>query len=94
MTKNFYFNEKEIDRIISMSWEDRTPFESIEYQFGLNHNQLEKLLKSYLKRSSYILWKKRVRSRFTKHQNKRLKSVTRFKCSRQKSISNNKISKR
>ncbi|MEC7870169.1 MAG: DUF2805 domain-containing protein, partial [Bacteroidota bacterium] len=64
------------------------------YQFGLNHNQLEKFLKSYLKRSSYILWKKRVRSRFTKHQNKRLKSVTRFKCSRQKSISNNKISKR
>ena len=40
MSKNFYFNEKEIDRIISMSWEDRTPFESIEYQFGLNHNQL------------------------------------------------------
>ena len=43
-----------------MSWEDRTPFESIEYQFGLNHNQLEKFLKSYLKRSSYILWKKEL----------------------------------
>ena len=94
MSKNFYFNENEIDRIISMSWEDRTPFESIEYQFDLNHNQLEKFLKIYLKRSSYILWKKRVRSRFTKHQNKRFKSITRFKCSRQKSISNNKISKR
>ena len=49
MSKNFYFNEKEIDRIISMSWEDRTPFESIEYQFGLNHNQLEKFLKVILK---------------------------------------------
>ena len=49
MSKKFYFNEKEIDRIISMSWEDRTPFESIEYQFGLNHNQLEKFLKIYLK---------------------------------------------
>tara|TARA_B100000945_G_C20199024_1_gene510530 strand:+ start:331 stop:615 length:285 start_codon:yes stop_codon:yes gene_type:complete len=94
MSKKFYYNEKEIDRIISMSWEDRTPFESIEFQFGLNHNQLEKFLKIYLKRSSYILWKKRVQSRFTKHQNKRSKSVNRFKCSRQRNISNNKISKR
>ena len=60
MTKNFYFNEKEIDRIISMSWEDRTPFESIEYQFGLNHNQLEKFLKVILKDQVIFYGKKEL----------------------------------
>ncbi|WP_425355920.1 DUF2805 domain-containing protein [Psychromonas arctica] len=28
------FSESEESRFIEMSWEDRTPFEAIEHQFG------------------------------------------------------------
>ena len=30
----------DIDRIIEMAWEDRTPFEAIEYQFGIKENDV------------------------------------------------------
>ena len=31
----FEFSEVELDRIIEMAWEDRTPFEAILFQFNL-----------------------------------------------------------
>ena len=48
----------DIDRIIQMAWEDRTPFEAIRNQFGLNDSQVKKILKKSLKLSSYLLWRK------------------------------------
>lgn len=87
--------ERELDRIIEMAWEDRTPFEAIEFQFGLPEKEVIKLMRTNLKRSSFNLWRKRVNSGVSKkHLKKRNPDINRFKCSRQKHISGNKISKR
>ena len=86
---------EEIDRIIEMAWEDRTPFEAIEFQFGLPEKEVIKLMRRTLKTNSFRLWRKRVNSGVShKHLKKRNPEISRFKCSRQRSISNNKISKR
>ena len=83
------------DRIIEMAWEDRTPFEAITFQFGLSEAETIKLMRTELKRNSFNLWRKRVNSGVSqKHLMKRSENILRFKCSRQKAISMNKISKR
>jgi uncharacterized protein (TIGR03643 family) len=88
-------NDSEIDRIIEMAWEDRTPFEAIEAQFGLSEKDVIVLMRKELKQSSFRLWRKRVNSGVSqKHLCKRLSIIHRFKCSRQRHISSNKISKR
>lgn len=85
----------DIDRVIEMAWEDRTPFEAIKFQFGLSEAEVIHLMRNELKLSSFKLWRKRVNSGISKkHLLKRSEEISRFKCSRQKSISNNKISKR
>jgi uncharacterized protein (TIGR03643 family) len=85
----------DLDRIIEMAWEDRTPFEAIEVQFGLSESDTIKIMRAELKRSSFNLWRKRVNSGVSKkHLIKRSDDIKRFKCSRQKAISMNKISKR
>ena len=84
----------QIDRIIEMAWEDRTPFDAITYQFELTESQVRKLMKEQLKFRSYKLWRVRVESCKTKHTKTRSSDISRFKCSRQRPISNNKISKR
>ena len=85
----------DIDRIIEMAWEDRTPFEAITFQFGISEAETIKIMRSELKRNSFNLWRKRVNSGVSqKHLNKRSADIKRFKCSRQKTISMNKISKR
>ena len=87
--------EREHDRIVEMAWEDRTPFEAILFQFGYPENEVIKLMRSTLKESSFKRWRKRVNSGVSqKHLNKRNTEMTRFKCSRQRTISGNKISKR
>jgi len=88
-------NERDLNRVIEMAWEDRTPFDAIKVQFGLRENDVKKIMRTQLKRSSYILWRKRVESgTSSKHLLKRSDEMNRFKCSRQRSISGNKISKR
>jgi uncharacterized protein (TIGR03643 family) len=82
------------DRIVQMAWEDRTPFEAIESQFGLTEKEVIQLMRRELKRNSFERWRKRVHGRATKHLALRDESVARFKCSRQRHISSNKISKR
>jgi uncharacterized protein (TIGR03643 family) len=85
----------EKDRIIEMAWEDRTPFEAIHLQFGLTEPEVIKLMRKELKPSSFRLWRKRVNSGVSqKHLKKRSDEITRFKSSRQRIISNNKIPKR
>ena len=85
----------DLDRIIEMAWEDRTPFEAIKIQFGISEAEVIALMRKELKRSSFNLWRKRVNSGVSmKHLAKRSDEVDRFKCTRQRSISMNKISKR
>ncbi len=85
----------QIDRIIEMAWEDRTPFEAIEYQFGLPEKEVIALMRKELKRSSFNLWRKRVNSGVSqKHLHKRNPEIQRFKCKLQRQITGNKISKR
>ncbi len=87
-------NENDSDRIIEMAWEDRTPFEAIEFQFKITESEVIEIMRAELKPSSFKLWRKRVNGRKTKHLKLREEGTDRFKCSRQKSITNNKISKR
>jgi uncharacterized protein (TIGR03643 family) len=86
---------QDLNRIIEMAWEDRTPFEAIKAQFGVSETEVIALMRRELKRSSFNLWRKRVNSGVSqKHARKRNPDVSRFKCSRQTAISMNKISKR
>ena len=91
----FEFTEVELDRIIEMAWEDRTPFEAILFQFNLAEKDVIKVMRANLKESSFKRWRKRVNSGVSKkHLKKRNPEINRFKCSRQKAISGNRISKR
>jgi uncharacterized protein (TIGR03643 family) len=85
---------EDINRIIEMAWEDRTPFDAIKFQFGLLEADVKALMKKELKFSSYKLWRERVENCKTKHAKKRVDGIDRFKCNLQRSITNNKISKR
>ena len=94
MKKNIDFNPQQIDRIIEMAWEDRTPFDAIKLQFGIKEEEVIRLMRKEMKLSSFKMWRARVQGRKTKHLKRRGTEVDRFKCSRQKGISNNKVSKR
>ena len=83
----------QIDRIIEMAWEDRTPFEAIKFQFGLNEKEIITLMRRVMKSKSFAMWRKRVQGRKTKHLKLRDDTVNRFKCTRQRTTGN-KISKR
>ena len=89
------FTETVLDRIIQMAWEDRTPFEAIAYQFHLTESQVVAIMRRHLHSNSFKLWRRRVHSgQSQKHLARRSAEVTRFRCSRQRAISANKISKR
>ncbi|WP_254598029.1 TIGR03643 family protein [Polynucleobacter antarcticus] len=75
--------EAELSRLIEMAWEDRTPFDAIEQNFGFSEPQVIAVMRQELKRSSFNLWRKRVTGRATKHVALRSKLVTRAYCSTQ-----------
>ncbi|MBD2356931.1 TIGR03643 family protein [Tolypothrix sp. FACHB-123] len=79
------FDPQTIDRIIEMAWEDRTPFDVIETQFGLKEKEVIVLMRQQMKESSFYMWRKRVTKRKTKHLNKREFIAGRFKSQNQKS---------
>lgn len=83
-----------LDRVIEMAWEDRTPFDAIELQFGLKESEVIELMRRNMKKSSFLMWRERVQGRSTKHLMKRNFTEGRHKCKRQRVITNNKISKR
>ena len=83
-----------IDRIIEMAWEDRTPFEAIELQFGLSEAEVIRLMKHEMKLRNWQKWRARVQGRKTKHLALRETDVTRFRSSRQRQVTRNRISKR
>lgn len=88
------FSDIQLDRIIEMAWEDRTTFDAIKFQFNLSEADVKTLMKKELKFSSYKIWRKRVENCKTKHAATRIQGIDRFKSRLQRSITNNKISKR
>lgn len=95
MKKKIELNERDLDRVIGMAWEDRTPFEAIKFQFGLSEQEVIQTMRRNLKPSSFRMWRKRVNSGVSqKHLKKRSADMLRFKCAQQRHISGNRISKR
>lgn len=94
MKKHKSISTQDIDRIVEMAWEDRTPFDAIKLQFGLKEQEVIEIMRSEMKRSSFKMWRRRVQGRKTKHAFFIQKSDNRFKSKSQRTISQNKISKR
>ena len=88
------FNQIDTDRIIEMAWEDRMPFEAIDFQFNLKEPEVIELMRREMKPQSFKRWRKRVQGRSTKHLLLRNDTMNRFKCDRQRQVTGNKISKR
>jgi uncharacterized protein (TIGR03643 family) len=95
LSKKIEFSPAETDRIIEMAWEDRTTFDAIFVQFGLKEQEVVALMRRELKPKSWRLWRERVHQGVSqKHAEKRNPEIDRFKCTRQRAITSNKISKR
>lgn len=92
--KKYNLSEIDIDRIIGMAWEDRTPFEAIEAQFGLSEAEVIKLMKHQMRERNWRKWRARVQGRRTKHAKLKARAVNRFRSKAQKQITRNRISKK
>jgi uncharacterized protein (TIGR03643 family) len=86
--------DADIDRIIEMAWEDRTPFDAIQAQFGLSEQEVITVIRREMKPSSWRLWRARVQGRATKHAVLSAVNDARFKSNRQRAVTLNKIAKR
>ena len=87
-------SQRDINRVIEMAWEDRTSFDTIKLQFGLTEKEVITIMRREMKPSSFRMWRKRVQGRTTKHNKLRGWVEGRHRCNLQRSITNNKISKR
>lgn len=94
IAKKYNLTERDIDRIVEMAWEDRTPFEAIEAQFGLAEDEVIKLMKQEMHLRNWKKWRARVQGRKTKHARLRDDDVSRFKSKMQRRIAGNRISKK
>lgn len=92
--QKYALTDLSIDRIIQMAWEDRTPFEAITAQFGLSEAEVITLMRHEMTLRNWQKWRARVQGRRTKHLALREDEVLRFRCSRQRNISRNRIAKR
>lgn len=93
-TTSISLTDADIDRIVEMAWEDRTPFEAIQAQFGLAEQDVIDLMRRELKQASWRRWRARVQGRSTKHATLSAVPDARFKSAQQRVISLNKVSKR
>ena len=71
------YSDADVSRIIEMAWDDRTPFEAIQHNFGINESEVIKLMQLNLKKSSFRLWRQRVSGRKTKHEQLRENEIYR-----------------
>ncbi len=92
--EKYNLSAADIDRIVEMAWEDRTPFEAIENQFGIKESEVIQLMQHEMHPRNWRKWRARVQGRKTKHQQLREEEVSRFKSRMQRTISVNRISKR
>jgi uncharacterized protein (TIGR03643 family) len=94
MNKIKELSPEDVDRIIEMAWEDRTPFDAILSQFGITEGETIELMRRSMKQSSFKMWRARVQGRSTKHSKKAPEDLLTFKSRMQKGIALNKMSKR
>lgn len=92
--KHTDLTDADVDRVVEMAWEDRTPFDAIEAQFGLSEQEVITLMRREMKPSSWRMWRARVQGRTTKHAARSAVDDARFKSSQQRIIAVNKIAKR
>ena len=83
------FSDRDIDRIIQMSWEDRTPFDAIKTQFEISEKEIISIMRNNLKEKSFLNWRKRIDNRKTKHKALSTSDKKRFKSKSQRQISFN-----
>ena len=62
--------KKEIDDVIGMAWSDKISFEEKKKRTGLKEKEVISIMRKKLKKNSYVLWRKRVRGRPSKHRKK------------------------
>ncbi len=93
LINQYNLTPRDIDRIIGMAWEDRTPFDAIEAQFGMPEKDVIKLMRSEMHPNNWRKWRARVQGRSTKHRRKRGEDIDRFRSNMQKHISQNRASK-
>ena len=74
----YELSETDINRLIEMAWQDRTPFDAIQKLYGLTHNQVVKIMRKEMQKSSFVMWRKRMNKRDTKHLKKISHKATRF----------------
>lgn len=94
MSEIYQLSERDVDRIIGMAWEDRTPFDAIYQQFGVPEKDVIKLMKQEMTLRNWKKWRARVQGRKTKHAALRDQEVNRFKSGMQRYITKNHISKK
>jgi len=94
IAEKFHLDERQIDRIIAMAWEDRTTFEAIEFQFGLKEDEVIRFMREQMHPRNWRKWRARVQGRKTKHEKLRSDGVIRFKSKAQRQITGNRISKK
>ena len=58
----------EHSQIIEMAWCDDTSFDAIQMQTGLQEKDVIKIMRTYMKPSSFRMWRKRMYGRKTKHE--------------------------
>ena len=86
--------DADVDRVVEMAWEDRTPFDAIEAQFGLLEQDVITVMRREMKPSSWRMWRARVQGRSTKHAALSSVDNARFKSDQQRTTTHNKIAKR
>lgn len=91
--KKFNLLPIDIDRIVEMAWEDRTPFDAIKIQFGLSEADVIALMKSEMHLRNWKKWRARVHGRATKHRALCDEVLIRFKSPMQRGATN-RISKK
>jgi len=69
-------NNKIEKDVVAMAWFDKISFEEIRKKTGFSEKEVIDIMRKKLKRSSYILWRKRVRGRPSKHR-----KLTKFRLS-------------
>lgn len=72
------FTESDKNRLVEMAWQDRVSFDTIKELYGFSENEVKKMMRSLLKKSSFKMWRERVQGRATKHKLKVSYKNTRF----------------
>jgi uncharacterized protein (TIGR03643 family) len=86
--------DTDIDRVVEMTWEDRTPFDAIQAQFGLSEQDVIEVMRQQMKPASWRMWRARVQGRATKHTALSAVDDAHFKSKQQRTVTHNKLSKR